>query len=182
LRKKPAVISLLQYIFRSWADEAGRGCLAGPVTAARWYFLKLHYSLLNDSKKNYPLKNRNELRPIIQEESCPMRNTSWTCNYWWNQYFECINKSHAGMRIKIKSKPLYVIIDGNSPFYLKLELKSRRFTFQWNWNWNFNTIPSACIIKGAKYQSIAAASILAKTSSGWIHEPYSWRISYVQLE
>lgn len=127
-------------------DEAGRGCLAGPVFAAAVIFPKDYYNpILNDSKK-LSEKKRNELRPVIEKEAVAFAVCSVT-----PQEIDRINihnASYKAMHLAIDALNIeaeFLIIDGN------------RFI-------PYNTIPHTCIIKGdGKYLSIAAASILAKT-------------------
>ena len=134
-------------------DEAGRGCLAGPVTAAA-VILKPNFKnlILNDSKQ-VSEKKRDLLRPIIQEDKIDDINI--------------LNASILAMQESIKkliTTPDFIIVDGN------------RFK-------SFNKIPFETIIKGdSKYLSIAAASILAKTYRddymNKIHEEfpmYNWK-------
>lgn len=147
----------LQY--ETGTDEAGRGCLAGPVTAAAVILPKdFEYKLLNDSKQ-LSEKTREHLRPIIQEKAL--------CYHVTNiepEIIDEINILNASIRamqeciVKLTPTPHYIIVDGN------------RFK-------PVNNIPHSCIIKGdSKYLSIAAASILAKTYRddymNMIHEEY----------
>ena len=127
-------------------DEAGRGCLAGPVTAAA-VILPLSFcnSLLNDSKQ-LSEKNRNILKPIIETEA-----TSFAFQHINETEIDSINILNASIKAmhcsitKLKITPNYIIVDGN-------KFKSYR------------NIPHKTIIKGdSKFLSIAAASILAKT-------------------
>ena len=127
-------------------DEAGRGCLAGPVTAAA-VILPKHFSheLLNDSKL-LSLKNREFLRPII-ESDC----TSLGVAHVHPQDIDDINILNAAILAMHKAidqltiVPEFIIVDGN------------RFH-------PYKEIPHECIIKGdSKYMSIAAASVVAKT-------------------
>lgn len=127
-------------------DEAGRGCLAGPVFAAAVILPpKFNNSILNDSKKLNE-KTRNELREIIENEAI-----CWAVSQVNNHEIDKINILNAsilGMHkaiSKLKQNPKYLIIDGN------------RFK-------PYKNIPYNCIVKGdGKFMSIAAASILAKT-------------------
>ncbi|WP_133586725.1 ribonuclease HII [Sphingobacterium yanglingense] len=127
-------------------DEAGRGCLAGPVFAAAVIFPKDYYNpILNDSKK-LSEKKRNELRPIIEREALAFAVCSVT-----PQEIDKINihnASYKAMHLALDALSLtaeYLIIDGN------------KFI-------PYQTVPHTCIVKGdGKYLSIAAASILAKT-------------------
>ena len=127
-------------------DEAGRGCLAGPVTAAA-VILQKNFSnpVLNDSKK-LSEKQRNELRDIIEKEA-----VSWAVAFVSPQEIDKINILNASFLAMHKAleqlslPPELILVDGN------------RFNA-------YNSIPHQCIIKGdSKYASIAAASILAKT-------------------
>ncbi len=127
-------------------DEAGRGPLAGPVTAAAvilppdW-----NHPLLNDSKKMSE-KNRNLLRKIIEQEA-----VAWAVEMVMPDEIDRINILNASFAAmsraveKLSVKPQLLLIDGNR--------------FRSNLN-----IPYQCIVKGdATYTSIAAASVLAKT-------------------
>lgn len=129
-------------------DEAGRGCLAGPVVAAA-VILDLETATelgLNDSKK-LSEKKRDELR--IQIES---RAISWSVSFVSHDKIDEINilqASFLAMRESVDTlfiRPDHILIDGN------------RFVS------SPTMPPHTCIIKGdAKFASIAAASILAKT-------------------
>lgn len=127
-------------------DEAGRGCLAGPVTAAA-VILPESFSneLLNDSKQ-ISKKNRNQLRTLIEAEAI-----CYSVVHIDHREIDKINILNASIKamqkavLKLDPKPEYLIVDGN------------RFKV-------IENIPHTCIIKGdSKYLSIAAASILAKT-------------------
>lgn len=146
-------------------DEAGRGCLAGPVTAAA-VILPLSFKniLLNDSKQ-LSEKNRNILNPIIKNESI-----SFGIQHIFETEIDSINILNASIKAmhgsisRLNVTPNYIIVDGN------------RFK-------PYKTIPYSTIIKGdSKYLSIAAASILAKTHRDAymekIHEEfpmYNWK-------
>lgn len=127
-------------------DEAGRGCLAGPVFAAA-VILPKHFknSLLNDSKK-LSAKNRNELRSIIENEALDFAVAS--LDHQKIDEINILNASILSMHHaleKLKKKFKFIIVDGN------------RFK-------PYQEIPHQTIIQGdGKYMSIAAASILAKT-------------------
>ena len=127
-------------------DEAGRGCLAGPVVAAAVILPQgfLH-PLLNDSKKLSD-KQRRFLRPIIEQNAI-----AYCVGFVSNQEIDKINILQASFLAMnravegLKQKPELLLIDGN------------RFN-------NKTDIAFECIVKGdSLYQSIAAASILAKT-------------------
>lgn len=127
-------------------DEAGRGCLAGPVTAAAVILPEgFSHPWLNDSKQ-LTEKKREALRPIIEKEAF-----AWAvCHVSPEEIDEIniLNASILGMHrcLEQLQKPFQLIlVDGN-------KFKP------------FEKIPHQCIIKGdGKFQSIAAASILAKT-------------------
>lgn len=127
-------------------DEAGRGCLSGPVVAAAVILPPdFYHPLLNDSKK-INKSQRNLLRDYIERNAL-----SWSVSFVANEIIDEINILNASILAmhkaaeKLKSPIDMLIIDGN------------RFK-------PFKQIPHQCIIKGdSKYAQIAAASILAKT-------------------
>jgi ribonuclease HII len=127
-------------------DEAGRGCLAGPVFAAA-VILPPDFSdpILNDSKQ-IKEKTRYALRDMIQKIAI-----SWAVAKIDAEEIDQINILNASIKAmhlsldQLKNKPSFIIIDGN------------RFK-------PYKKVPHATIIKGdGQYYSIAAASILAKT-------------------
>ena len=127
-------------------DEAGRGCLAGPVTAAAVILPdNFKNNILTDSKQ-LSEKKRKLLKLIIEEQSV----TFGVSHIMMNKIdrINILNASILAMQKSIKSlatKPQHIAVDGN------------RFK-------SFNNIPFSCIIKGdSKYLHIAAASVLAKT-------------------
>jgi len=127
-------------------DEAGRGCLAGPVFAAAVILPPDFTSeLLNDSKKLTD-NQRYHLRPLIEKESL-----AWAVEMVTNAEIDEINILNASFLAmnkavdELKIKPEHLLIDGN------------RFR-------TGNTIPFSCMVKGdGRFYSIAAASVLAKT-------------------
>ena len=133
-------------LMEAGCDEAGRGCLAGPVFAAAVILpVNFNHPLLNDSKQ-VTEKNRNELRLIIEESAIAFAVASID-----NVEIDKINILKASFKAmhmaidKLKKKPQLLLIDGNR-FY------------------TYKKTPHRCIIQGdAIYTSIAAASILAKT-------------------
>jgi len=146
-------------------DEAGRGCLSGPVVAAAVILPKgFNHSLLNDSKQ-ISEKKRQELRPFIEEHAL-----AFGVAFVSQQEVDEINVLQAsitGMQRSISMmniEPEFIIVDGN-------KFKP------------YKEIPYETIVKGdAKYMSIAAASVLAKTYRDEymekIHEEfpqYNWR-------
>ncbi|MES2430376.1 MAG: ribonuclease HII [Bacteroidota bacterium] len=127
-------------------DEAGRGCYAGPVFAAAVILPKdFHHPFLNDSKK-LTEKDRDILRPIIEKESI-----AFSVSRVSNDEIDIINILQASFKAMHQSLdmlaviPELLLIDGN------------RFN-------PYKKIEHQCIVQGdGKYNSIAAASILAKT-------------------
>ena len=133
-------------IIEAGCDEAGRGCLAGPVYAAAVILPPdFHNELLNDSKQ-LTEKKRYLLRDIIEREAL-----AWAVGVVDNHEIDSINILRAsilGMHRaldQLKVRPQEIIVDGN------------RFH-------PYHDVPYTTIVKGdGKYMSIAAASILAKT-------------------
>jgi ribonuclease HII len=129
-------------------DEAGRGCLAGPVVAAAVILPKdYEHKLLNDSKQ-LTKKDRETLRDVIKEDAL-----AYAIGIASNQEIDQINILKASILamhraiedLKNTLCPEHLLIDGNR-FY------------------PFASIPHTCLVKGdARFLSIAAASILAKT-------------------
>lgn len=132
--------------FEAGTDEAGRGCLAGPVVAAAVIFpQEFKHELLNDSKQ-LTEKQRLLLKPIIEKEAL-----AFGVAYVFQGEIDAINILNASILAmhqsldKLKVRPNFIIVDGNK--------------FK-----EYKDIPHQTIIKGdSKYLSIAAASILAKT-------------------
>ena len=145
--------------FECGTDEAGRGCLAGPVTAAA-VILPLNYSnvILNDSKQ-LSEKKRMNLKSIIENDA-----VSFAVEHIFEEDIDKINilnasiKAMHGSIANLKMTPNFISVDGN-------KFKP------------FKDVPHQTIIKGdGKYLNIAAASILAKTYRDMymekIHEEY----------
>lgn len=127
-------------------DEAGRGCLAGPVTAAAVILPKdFEHHLLNDSKQMTE-KHRNILRETIEKEAISFSVVHISVEEI--DKINILNASILGMQKalnKLVTKPDFVLVDGN------------RFK-------KYNDIPFECMVKGdARFVRIAAASVLAKT-------------------
>jgi len=133
-------------VLEAGCDEAGRGCLAGPVYAGAVILPPdFELPLLNDSKQ-LTEKQRYQLRPIIEKQAI-----AWGVGVVTNQEIDQINILNASFLAmhraidQLKIMPEQLIIDGN------------RFKV-------YKNVLHCCIVKGdAKYLSIAAASILAKT-------------------
>lgn len=133
-------------LMEAGCDEAGRGCLAGPVYAAAVIFpKKFKNNLLNDSKKLTD-KQRKSLRPIIEAEAI-----SWAIGIVDEKEIDEINILNASFLA------MHRAIDGLSLVPESLLIDGNRFN-------KYKNIPHTCIIEGdGKYLSIAAASVLAKT-------------------
>lgn len=139
-------------------DEAGRGCLAGPVVAAAVILPKGYKNIMLDDSKKISEKNRNELRIEIEKNAVAIG-----IGIVEERKIEKINILQASllaMHLAIKNlaiKPSHLAIDGNK----------------------FNPYPKidhTCVIKGdGKYLNIAAASIIAKTKRDEIMKKLSIR-------
>lgn len=127
-------------------DEAGRGCLAGPVTAAAVILPDdFDHPLLNDSKQ-LTSSQRDEVRAVIET-----RALAWAIAHVWEEEIDRINILNASFLAmhraveKLAVRPDLLLIDGN------------RFN-------PYPGIPHQCVVHGdALFRSVAAASILAKT-------------------
>lgn len=133
-------------VIEAGCDEAGRGCLAGPVFAAA-VILPSDYQneILNDSKQ-LTEKKRYQLREVIEREAL-----AWAVGIVDNHEIDQINILNASILAmhraldQLKLRPQNIIVDGN----------------RWK---PYKDMPATTIVKGdGKYLSIAAASILAKT-------------------
>jgi ribonuclease HII len=159
------LLKFSDYSIETGTDEAGRGCLAGPVTAAAVILPEnFENKILNDSKQ-LSERTREKLRPIIEEQA-----VSFAVTHLEPVVIDEINILNASIKamqesiLNLNPKPEYIIVDGNR-FKPVLD------------------IPHSCIIKGdAKFMSIAAASVLAKTYRdeymNRIHEEfpmYNWK-------
>lgn len=158
----------LQYqydLIEAGLDEAGRGCLAGPVVAAAVILPEdFQNDLLNDSKK-LSLKNRIALREIIQEQA-----VSYAVSFVDAREIEKINILNASIKAmniaasKLQVQPDFLAVDGNR--------------FQPDREVSFKTI-----VKGdGKYLNIAAASILAKTARDDYMKKIAKQFPYYQWE
>lgn len=133
-------------LIEAGCDEAGRGCLAGPVCAAAVVLPKdFAHPLLNDSKQ-LSERQRELLRPIIEREAL-----AWAVAMVGPAEIDCINilkASFVAMHRALDAlslPPEMILVDGN------------RFV-------RYRSVPHCCVVKGdGKYASIAAASVLAKT-------------------
>lgn len=152
-------------LLEAGTDEAGRGCIAGPVTAAAVILPpNFENNILNDSKQ-LSEKNRNILKDIIKKQAI-----SYAVTHLNEKVIEDLNILHAAIKAmqesvnKLTPFPEFLLVDGN------------KFTAIPN-------LPHQCIVKGdAKYMSLAAASVLAKTARDefmlQIHEEfpmYNWK-------
>lgn len=137
--------SYVKNVLEAGCDEAGRGCLAGPVVAAAVILPEyFNHNLLNDSKQ-LSEKQRMQLEPYILENAI-----CYGIGIVDERQIEEINILNASILAMHRAidaliqEPEHLIIDGN------------RFKL-------YKTIPHCCIVKGdSKFQSIAAASVLAK--------------------
>lgn len=151
-------------------DEAGRGCLAGPVFAAAVILpVDFFHPLLNDSKQ-VSEERRMELRPIIEAEAI-----AWAVARVDHEEIDRINILKASFKAmhlaldQLSLRPEVLLVDGNRfiPYFDRQLQRSPEFH---------------CIVKGdATYASIAAASILAKTHRDEymqglhkVHPEYGW--------
>ena len=133
-------------LIEAGCDEAGRGCLAGPVFAAAVILPKdFHHDVLTDSKQ-LTHAQREELRPVIEEKAL-----AWAVARVDHTVIDEINILNASFLAmhkalnKLAMKPQHILVDGN------------RFN-------RYKKIKHTCIVEGdGKYFSIAAASVLAKT-------------------
>ena len=132
-------------VIEAGCDEAGRGCLAGPVFAAAVVLSPdFHNDLLNDSKQ-LTERQRYSLREVIEKEA-----VAWAVSECTPEEIDKLNILRCSILAmqraveKLSVKPQHLIIDGN--------------------RWYSYPIPADTIVKGdATFMSIAAASILAKT-------------------
>lgn len=147
------------FLIEAGTDEAGRGCLSGPVTAAAVILPDDFKSELLTDSKQLSEKQRKYLRPYIEDKAI-----SFEVVHLNPDVIDKINILNASIQamqecvLKLNPKPEFLIVDGN------------RFK-------PFSDIPYSTIIKGdSKYLSIAAASVLAKTYRDdfmdAIHEQY----------
>lgn len=148
-----------KYIYECGTDEAGRGCLAGPVTAAAVILQKNYNNLILNDSKQLSEKKRDLLKPIIETNAL-----TFGVAHVFQEEIDSINILNASILAmhksidKLNPKPEFIIVDGN-------KFKP------------YKTINFETIIKGdSKYLSIAAASVLAKTYRdiymNEIHEEY----------
>lgn len=164
MMKNKLLLFLQEGRIEAGCDEAGRGCLAGPVFAAAVILPPdFENSLLDDSKK-LSEKQRYALRPVIEEQALAFA-VGMVDNHEIDR-INILNASFLAMHRavdQLKLKPEFLLIDGN------------RFKA-------YPNIPHSCIIKGdGKFLAIAAASILAKTyrddymnAIHWEFPNYQW--------
>ena len=150
-----ALLTHYSDLIEAGCDEAGRGCLAGPVVAAAVILDKdKDYPELNDSKQ-LTEKKRMQLRELVMREAL-----SYGVGIVTAQEIDEINILNASFLAmhraldQLKIQPELLLIDGN------------RFN-------PYKKVKHVCVVGGdAKYQSIAAASILAKTTRDMMMEQY----------
>ena len=153
------LLNFYKNINETGADEAGRGCLAGPVTAAAIILPESFENTILTDSKLLSEKNRGLLEPFLKSESI-----CYGIAHIQHDVIDDINILNASILAmhqaidSLSKTPDYIIVDGN------------RFK-------PYKDIPHSCIIKGdSKYLSIAAASVLAKTARDAymlkLHEEY----------
>lgn len=166
--------SLNDNLLEAGCDEAGRGPLAGPVFAAAVILPKdFHHPQLNDSKRMTALA-REELRKVIEAEAtaysvaeaCPGEIDSINI---LNASIACMQRAVMGLPVC----PGYLLIDGNRfrtfSYILQMqdgltEMTEEEKAKALQAAERYDRIPYSCIVKGdARFASIAAASVLAKT-------------------
>ena len=147
MHNEPNLLNFLHAdLIEAGCDEAGRGCLAGPVYAAAVILPDdFHHPLLNDSKQ-LTERRRTALRSVIEREAL-----AWAVVAVDNREIDKLNILRSSITAmhraldELDLQPQHIIVDGNR-FY------------------PYADIPYATVVKGdGKYMSIAAASILAKT-------------------
>lgn len=181
---------MLQFNFSKYelecgTDEAGRGCLAGPVTAAAVILPDGFISeLLNDSKQ-LSEKIREKIKPLIIEKAI-----TFSVTHLEPKIIDEINILNASIKamqecvLKLNPIPNFIIVDGNSSITPKGGIKNKAGKLFTDSEIELLlSIPNTSIIKGdSKFMSIAAASVLAKTYRdeymNRIHEEfpmYNWK-------
>lgn len=149
-------------IAEAGCDEAGRGCLCGPVSCAAVMLpTGFECEALNDSKQ-LSARQRDELRPLIEREALAWAVVMVDADEI--DRINILNASIAGMHRaldRLKVRPQHILVDGNRfKFYMDPESKM--------------DIPHHTVVKGdGKYMSIAAASILAKTHRDELMREYA---------
>jgi ribonuclease HII len=174
-----------EFVLETGTDEAGRGCLAGPVTAAAVLLPEDFENIILNDSKQLSEKTRENLRPIIEQQAVSFAVTHLHPNEI--DEINILNASMKGMQeciLKLNTTPEFIIVDGNRSLNAKLGMKN---TFGKRFSKTeielLKSIPNQSIIKGdSKYMSIAAASVLAKTYRdeymNAIHEEfpmYNWK-------
>ena len=153
------LLKFYKNINETGTDEAGRGCLAGPVTAAAIILPESFENVILTDSKLLSESKRTLLEPLLKKES-----VCYSIVHVQPNIIDDINILNASILAmhqaidKLSEKPSHIIVDGN------------RFK-------PYNDIAHTCIIKGdSKYCSIAAASVLAKTARDaymlQLHEEY----------
>ena len=132
--------------FEAGVDEAGRGSLAGPLTAAAVILPKDYENDALDDSKKLSEKKRFQLKSIIEKDSIDF--AVFFVDPYVIDKINILNSTYKAMHgalNNLKTIPSFIVVDGN---------KFKKF----------KNINHKCVVKGdAKYQNIAAASILAKT-------------------
>ena len=150
MKKEPLLeIGMNLEVIEAGCDEAGRGCLAGPVFAAAVVLPPdFNSDVLNDSKK-LTSKIRNELRPVIEDQALSFAVAMCTpeeidkLNILWAS----VEAMHKALR-KLTVDPGHILVDGN------------RFI-------QYENVPHTCVVGGdAKYMSIAVLAALDSVFGG----------------
>jgi ribonuclease HII len=143
------------YLFEVGCDEAGRGCLAGPVTAAAVILPKnFEHTLLNDSKQ-VSKGNRDALRTYIEDNALYWA-VGWATEKEIDQ-INILNASILAMHRAIEQVETQMVVAQMSEGIQKIAVDGNRFK-------KYKEVPHETFVKGdARFLHIAAASILAKT-------------------
>lgn len=188
----PSLLPFLSDLVEAGADEAGRGCLAGPVVAAAVILPRdvdpSDLPGLDDSKK-LSERRREALRPVIEKVA-----VAWAVGIASPQEIDSLNilnasilAMHRAIRALAPS-PQFLIIDGNRfhPYYSDFESgETQAADAPVRLHDEATLVPHQCVVKGdGKFLSIAAASVIAKTTRDDImrrlavdNPAYNWQVN-----
>ena len=137
-------------ILECGTDEAGRGCLAGPVTAAAVLLPAAFENILLNDSKQLSEKSREKLKPVIEETAI-----SFAVTHIFPNEIDEINILNASMKamqeciLQLNPAPEYIIVDGNRPLNGKLGMKQKTGKIFTSEEIKIlKSIPSTSIIKG----------------------------------